>query len=146
MRVPFPEIKDWHTLRIRQERGGCLGDCPDYSVEINGDGSVTYQGQDNVSVHGLRRWQVPQADVRALYKSFLKADFFWLFDEYRWNVADMPEFHVSIAFDGHAKTVVDYMGYRIGMPRAVSGLEEQIDRIANSQRWCCKKPSSISPN
>ena len=52
-KVPFPEIKDWNTLKITLTRGPCFGSCPAYSVEIDGDGTVRYNGKGWVAIEGI---------------------------------------------------------------------------------------------
>lgn len=138
-RVPFPEIKDWSSLRIRLERGPCFGACPTYTVEITGDGSVIYDGHNFVGVTGQRTDHIPTQKVRALFELFRRADFFWTLDHYRANVTDLPQFTVSIGFDGHQKTVTDYAGHWIGMPEAIGNLEIAIDDTANIQQWTRKR-------
>ena len=133
--VPFPEIRDWSSLRIRLVRGMCMGSCPVYSIEIRGDGTVTYNGVSSVAVTGTRTAHIPQAQVRALFDQFRKADFFWTLDHYRADVTDLPQFTTSISFDGHSKIVTDYAGDWIGMPKPVGDLELAIDRTAGSAKW-----------
>ena len=47
---------------ITLERTICLGECPDYRVEIRGDGRVTYHGENYVAVEGDYSWTIPQDD------------------------------------------------------------------------------------
>lgn len=137
-RVPFPPIVDWASLRIVLQRSGCFGTCPIYSVEIAGDGRVLYNGERFVAVLGKHRRTIPPAEVRALYDSFRRADFFWLLDDYRAPIFDGPLYSVSLTYDGHSKTVIDYLGGAIGMPHDVIDLEDLIDKTANTQRWIVK--------
>jgi hypothetical protein len=134
-RVPFPPIADWSSLRITLERTPCYGTCPGYSVEIAGDGTVTYIGQHFVAESGVRTAKIPQSAVRALYEAFVKAEFFWSFDEYRAPVTDLPTKLISISYDGHSKAVLDYAGERAGMPKAIAELEMAIDAAAGTAKW-----------
>jgi len=135
MKVPFPLISDWSSLRITLERTPCYGTCPGYSVEIAGDGTVTYMGQHFVAEKGVRTARIPQSAVRALYEAFVKADFFWSLDEYSAPITDLPTKIVTISFDGHSKSVLDYAGERQGMPKAIADLEEAIDAAAGTAKW-----------
>lgn len=74
--VPMPEIRNWNSLRIKLTRTWCEGTCPAYSVEIAGDGSVTYIGNGFVAVVGSRHATIPADRVRVLYKQFRDAEFF----------------------------------------------------------------------
>jgi ankyrin repeat protein len=133
--VPFPRVKDWNSVRIELERTGCFGSCPAYSVEISGNGSVVYNGKAFVTFTGRHTgFTSPQA-VIDLVKQFEKADFYSLNDTYRTGVTDNPTQTVSISIDGKSKQVVDYVGLQSGMPLAVSKLEDEIDRVAGSERW-----------
>jgi hypothetical protein len=134
-RVPFPAIGDWRSLKITLTRTMCFGTCPVYTVEIDGDGSVVYNGGNFVVERGERRAKIAPEQVRALYEAFRKAEFFWLLDGYHSGVTDMPTQTLTIAFDGRSKQVVDYAGAMIGMPRGVGELERLVDTTANTARW-----------
>jgi hypothetical protein len=133
--VPFPDIRDWKTLKITLKRGACFGVCPVYKVEINGDGSVAYEGKNFVAIKGDRNDQIAVQTVRDLYAQFKNANFFWLFDTYRAQITDGPTYLISISFDGHSKEILDYEGTMVGMPREVPDLEEKIDAAAGPKKW-----------
>jgi ankyrin repeat protein len=133
--IPFPQIFNWHSLKITLARTQCNGGCPSYSVEIDGDGGVGYRGDANVAVTGWHREQLPESRVHALFAQFQKADFFWLLDRYQAPISDSAAARLSIAFDGRTKTVVDYMGSMIGMPQDVERLERAIDSTADTRKW-----------
>jgi hypothetical protein len=133
--VPFPEIHDWKSLRITLRRTVCYGTCPDYSVEIHGDGSVVYTGNSHVAVKGKQQGQLTQDELRQLVSLFRTADFYSLRDTYRCSVTDNPTYTTSISINGRTKTVLDYVGREIGMPQAVTDLEDAIDRMAGTAKW-----------
>lgn len=135
VKVPFPQIRDWSSLRIRLERTTCYGWCPAYSVEIDGNGSVSWFGWHFVEAKGSRTSRVPQEKVRALYDAFVKADFFWTLDEYVAPITDLPTSTVTISFDGKQKMVVDYAGGHVGMPKVIDDLEDAIDALAGTKEW-----------
>lgn len=132
--VPFPQIRDWKSLKITLERGPCFGVCPAYKVEIDGDGNVVFEGGKFVAVTSGRDKIGVQA-VRDLVAQFKKTQFFWLFDSYRGAVTDLPTTRVTIGFDGHTKQVTDYAGTMVGMPAEVTDLEGKIDAAAGTARW-----------
>jgi len=135
-KIAFPEIKDWSTLKIGLVRGRCLGGlCPDYLVEIRGDGSVTYRGGDSVSVSGEHHFQIPGERVRDVVDAFRKAEFFWLYDAYLPPVSDARWEEVRIAFDGREKTVVEAAGDIDGLPAAVYAAMSAIDDAAGIKTW-----------
>jgi len=131
----FPSIKDWGSLRITLSRSVCYGTCPVYSVQISGDGTVVYHGQDCVAQRGEQSARIPPATVRALVGAFRQTRFFSLRERYAASITDNPTYTTSIAFDGRKKTVSDYAGAAVGMPEAVSVLEDAIDKAAGTERW-----------
>ena len=122
-------------VTIALERTPCFGFCPDYTVSIDGAGAVTYNGQRFVAVTGEQHGQVSPGDVQALLRAFDEVQFQSLRDEYRAQVTDLPSAIVTLTRNGHTKRVVDYAGTSVGMPAAVRDIEQQIDRVANTQQW-----------
>ena len=134
-RADFPAIKNWNSLRMRLERTACFGMCPIYSVEVQGDGTVLYEGQGYVAVTGQHRATVDRQAVAELLEAFRKADYFSLRDQYQAMITDNPTYTTSIVFDGVSKHVVDYVGRAVGMPAAVTELENKIDEVVKTKRW-----------
>lgn len=131
----FPVANDWESVVITLERTGCLGSCPSYRVEVQGDGTVLYEGRGSIAIEGHHRATVPQENVREVVKEFRDADYYSLRDEYVTNVTDNPTCLTSITIDGRLKTVKDYVGLEMGMPMAVSDVEKSVDRLAGTERW-----------
>jgi hypothetical protein len=104
-------------------------------VEIRGDGSVVYEGRECVAVKGRREAKISQATLEKLVQHFRDADYFSLKDRYAAMVTDNPYYSTSIAFDGRSKGVEDYVGESVGMPKALSALEDEIDKVAGTDRW-----------
>jgi hypothetical protein len=136
--TPFPEIEDWNSLKISLERTACFGMCPDYLLEVRGDGTVRYTGRQYVRFCGEWKGEVPLESVRQLVDQFRAADYFSLFPEYEFLVTDNPAYMTSIQFDGKEMSVRDYVGEDVGMPFAVRKLEDAIDRIAGPEQWTVK--------
>jgi hypothetical protein len=137
--VPFPEIQDWNSLRMTLERTACFGSCPAYTVEISGDGSVVFSPvpvtSDWLYPVMIQHSHISHEAVSEMLEAFRKADYFSLEDEYRYAVTDSPTYVTSISFDGHTKSVLDYVGEEVGMPHAVAELEMAIDRLAGTGGW-----------
>lgn len=142
--VPFPRVKDWNSVRIGLSRSGCFGTCPSYSVEIAGDGSVTYDGRSFVTFTGHHRGFTPPRSVIDLVRQFEKADFYSLADKFVSPVTDNPTYTLNISIDGLRKQVVDYVGLQSGMPLSVSKLEGEVDRIAGSERWITGNADTVA--
>ena len=134
-KIEFPAIKDWNSLRITMARTVCFGTCPSYRVEIHGDGTVLYRGDNFTAVKGERRGTISPGAVKSLFKKFRRAEFFWLFDRYTASVTDLPSCELTLSFDGHDKAVLDYAGQMVGMPAVVRDLEQAVDETAGTNRW-----------
>ncbi len=148
--APMPPI-DYDNLSIILERSACYGPCPDYRVEIKGDGEVRFTTRaepvnDVAAIH--RAWNAPGVLVPGLHVSridrlaldglisrFRDAHFFGLKDRYVAEVTDSPTFVLTFQTGGHRKQVVDYVGNMVAMPEAVTALEDEVDRVAGTARW-----------
>jgi ankyrin repeat protein len=156
---PFPEI-DRAKLRIKLERTGCLDSCPRYQVSIDGQGNVVFDtgptskemgfgdGQDysidtGVRVAGKYQTRITGEQVDAIITQFQNVGFFELEDEYVSQVTDNPTYVVSIDTGNGKKSVVDYAGEDVGMPAAVTRLEDAIDEAAGTYRWIKGTPDVI---
>lgn len=53
--------------RITVVRSGCEGDCPAYTVQLDADGTVTYEGQGFVKTYGKRIWKVPEIGTKKVF-------------------------------------------------------------------------------
>jgi ankyrin repeat protein len=131
--VAFPD-GPLDSVRITLVRGPCYGTCPSYSIELSGNGSASYTGTGFVLVSGHHAFEVPTESVQCLLTHFKEADFWSLADRYVAHVTDLPAYGLTLTIGGHSKTVIDYLGSAVGMPAAVTALEEEIDRIA-ADRW-----------
>jgi hypothetical protein len=138
-KTPFPEVKDWSTLRITLKRKGCQfedKDCLSYFVEILGDGSVTFTGGRNFAlITGTHRGRIPQSAVIGLVNEFRRADYFSLKDMYEGPWTDSTTFITSVEFDGNRKQVTDYVGLTVGMPEVVKSLEASVTNESGAAKW-----------
>jgi hypothetical protein len=132
--VPFPDVRR-EAVQIRLTRSGCFGSCPSYAVSINGDGSVHFVGEGSVNVRGEHRYTIPVARVDALIRRFREGDFWSLDDAYQAQVTDQATYSLTFSAGGVTKTVTDYSGGGVGMPRIVTALEDAVDEAADSGRW-----------
>src|SRR6266404_8387909 len=137
--VAFPEIHDWNSLRITLKRGPCYGRCPTYEVEIQGDGTVLYDGKANVATKGRHKAKISHASLVELVDVFRKGGYFSLSDRYVSGVTDNPVYETSISFDGVSKSVLDYVGRSAGMPSTVSDVEAAIDLLSGAYKWVGRK-------
>ncbi len=154
-KVPFPQVKDWNSLRFKLNRppGYCM-DCPAYTVEIRGDGTVVFHGEGSVFVRrvhqgdrsllitGTHRGMISKQDLVTLLNKFRQANYFSLKDKYAMGATDMETVQISVTSDGQTKQVTDYSGLEVGMPEIVRGLEEAIDKTAGTDKWIEETPET----
>lgn len=129
-----PALRPDSIITITLERTGCFGTCPSYTVAVNTN-RIVFQGRGFVVAQGEHTDSVDAEAVRNLAKRFIAADFFSMDSSYTASVTDCPTYVLSIAIDGHTKKVVDYVGSWVGMPAVITQLEDEVDKLARTQRW-----------
>jgi hypothetical protein len=131
----FPEPNPPADFSISLSRSGCFGSCPGYSVTIHGDGKVSYKGNWYVSIEGEHTAHISPEAARQLLERFRSANFFALKSEYRAGVTDNPTYCLELQIGAKKKIITDYVGEWVGMPAAVTQLEDAVDQTADSARW-----------
>ena len=131
---PAPPVRPQSQVSIALERTGCFGSCPDYTVRVTTAG-IVFDGGGFVAARGRHRAKVDPAAVRELAKKFIAVDFYSMDPAYIASVTDCPTYTLSIDVDGNVKQVEDYVGAWVGMPSAISQLEDEVDNLAQTQRW-----------
>ncbi len=130
------------TVTVTLDRGPCFGACPDYSVTIEGDGTVTYEGRNFVPTQGTVTTSVTVEEVRQLVAAFDDADFFTLDDDFTVNATDLPTVITTLSIGGRTKSVRHYgVGCDVDdvtldtAPEELCRLEMLIDEIAGTAQW-----------
>ena len=129
--VPPAPVHDYGAAVITLERSVCFGKCPSYTLRIEGNGKVSYEGRDFVAVKGAQTAQITPDAVKALADEFFKIDYFALQDSFDAPVTDIPHTISSINIDGKTKRIFN----RMGGPETLKALETKIDSIAVSSQW-----------
>jgi len=97
---------------------------------------VRFKGGAYVAVTGEHKSSISREDLEALLDLFRRADFFSLDSKYSQdNLSDGPTNKVSLAFDRHDVSVVDYYGAAAGMPESVENLIRAIDLYGGANKW-----------
>jgi hypothetical protein len=105
--------------------------CPEYSVSVDENGTVVYNGSRRAKVRGERVRSIPVSTVRDLVAEFLRIDFFSLQDRYvikKLPNGDLETIDhayaatISIDIDGKRKSV--YVFY--GAPESVTQLRQRL--------------------
>ena len=136
-----PTENVFSDLVITLERTACHGTCPIYKLTIEGNGTVTYEGQDFVQVRGKQTAILGPAQIQELVTAFEEAKFFSLTDYTHEDTTDGPSVITSITFNGKTKTVHHYYGDN-SAPQTLFDLESKIDEITNSKQWTGSVTSS----
>jgi ankyrin repeat protein len=132
--IAAPAFQPNSEVAITLQRTGCFGSCPSYTVTVSTDG-IVFDGNGFVVAAGRHTDTVDADEVRRLAGNFVAADFYSMDPSYRATVTDNPTYTLSIAIDGHAKQVEDYVGSWVGMPEVVTELEDKVDALGRTQRW-----------
>ena len=134
-RSQTPQPSDIKNIVMTLERTVCFGACPDYTLTIKGDGSVTYEGRQFVKIEGIRTTTISEEKIRQLLSEFQRIDYFSLNDSYEeFGATDMPSAITSLTINGKTKTVRHYHG-DFTAPEQLTELEDRIDEIVNSDQW-----------
>lgn len=128
----FPSVKDWNTVSIKLERGGCLGTCPVYSVELRGSGEIRFEGQKFVTVPGSHRDTLRREDLEDLVEQFQDAEFFSLKSSYGEAAADVPAVVLTVSVDGRTKSVTNRFG---AVPPILGELEQAVEFHGHTVQW-----------
>ena len=131
--LPFPAgaADDASATVVSLQRGACLGPCPAYTVEIHGDGTVIFTGQ-NTAVRGEVRYTIDPADVAGLIAFIDARNFGALQDRYAVTWTDQIWIKTCVTTSQTRKCVEDYAGERAGMPKSVTEIENEIDRVGRT--------------
>jgi acetamidase/formamidase len=128
---------------ITLERTVCFGTCPNYTLTIKSDGSVTFEGKRFTKTTGIAHGKISVADYQSLVKEFEKLDYFSLPDRFAPGtkecpdrVTDMPSANTAIRINGKTKGVDHYHGCGVqGVLPKLTALENRIDQVVGTQKW-----------
>src|ERR1700733_9853033 len=129
-----PAVRPDSKVAITLQRAGCFGSCPSYTVTVGTDG-IIFDGDGFVAASGKHTAQADANEVRKLAKKFVGADFYSMDGKYEASITDNPSYVLSVEIDGRKKEVIDYVGEWVGMPAVVSELEDEVDSLAQTERW-----------
>ncbi|MBA3786386.1 MAG: hypothetical protein H0X15_12780 [Acidobacteria bacterium] len=146
-----------NDLQINLDRSACFGICPDYSLTIESDGKVIFEGRSYTGTKGKIEDKINRKILEQIISEFEKADFFKLNNNYveekdgcgeLWT--DNPYETISIKLNGKTKQVTHYFGCEKvsgNVLERIINLGEKIDALVNSDRWVKGwKPDKINEN
>jgi hypothetical protein len=129
--VPEPTDDELSDLTVVLERSVCFGSCPDYSVMVQSDGRVVFEGRHFTKVKGKATANIDRAKLVEIANEIKKADFFSLDPFYSENVTDHPTYTLTVAMGGQRKQVESYAT----RPIRLEILMDRIDQILNTEQW-----------
>jgi membrane dipeptidase len=118
-------------VEITLQRTPCFGTCPEYTVTVSGDGTVTYSGRQYVRVSGQHSWRIDPAAVRALAREMEAAGFFELQNEYTDLRTDNPTTYTSLTIGTRQKKIKDY----VSGPPKLKDIEKRIDEVSGVRKY-----------
>ena len=122
---------EYQDLRVVLDRTMCFGSCPDYTLTIEGNGEVTFEGRHYTRVTGTAKGTVDEAQIAEIVREIQRADFFALDDDYSVQVTDNPTYTLIVQMGGKTKKVSSYAAG----PLKLYILHRRIDQIVNSRQW-----------
>jgi Domain of unknown function (DUF6438)/Gram-negative bacterial TonB protein C-terminal len=117
---------------VEVSRSGCYGACPSYSIRVQADGSVAWNGGGFVEVVGKRKSSIGANTARNLLEEFRTKDFWSYCGGYTRSITDSSGTEITVKLGGKARTISDYAG---SGPKALQELLMDVDRTADSHRW-----------
>src|SRR5258708_38935278 len=118
-------------VEITLQRTPCFGMCPEYTVTLKEDGTVTYSGRQYVRTPGDHTWKIDPAAVRALAREMEAAGFFDLQDTYTSRITDNPTTYTTLRIGSRTKKVQDY----VSGPPKLKDIEAKIDEVSGVKKY-----------
>lgn len=128
------ELASGERFVVRLKREECYGLCPAYTVDIDADGNVTWNGEAYVGHKGPATKKIDAAAVAALTKQFDAIGFMRLSWTECAGATDNPTAITTYVKDGRKRTIRDYLGWGC-VPPELRELEKEIDRVAGVDTW-----------
>ena len=117
---------------VQFERTACYGRCPAYSVRIQADGGVHWQGRKFVAVSGGQDAKVSPVDAASLIGIFRSRGFWTLCSTYERYITDLPAWITTVRIGSHEKRVLNYAERA---PQWLTDLDLKVDSLADTHRW-----------
>jgi membrane dipeptidase len=118
-------------VEITLQRTTCFGTCPEYTVTLRDDGTVTYSGRQFVRTPGDHTWKIDPSAVRALAREMEAAGFFEMENAYTARITDNPTTYTSLRIGARSKKIQDYVA---GPPR-LKDIEAKIDEVSGVKKY-----------
>jgi hypothetical protein len=126
---------------VAMQRFPCFGTCPVYSVRIDADGTVTFNGERFVESIGTSTGAIDSSAAVALMESLVEAGIHEMADSYTHDAKECGPYHtdaprviLTLRTSGRSKTVEHDHGCG-DAPDALRRMQERVDSVAGVARW-----------
>ena len=139
---PFPQDGPSDAV-ITPMRTDCYGGCPTYTLTINADRKVLYNGGRDVKQNGKVESRISQEKLKELIAAFKEINYFDLQSRYDFGSEacpgyshDMPSAMTSLTLNKKKKTVNHSYGCSGSKELGnLTWLEKKIDDAVNVDQW-----------
>jgi hypothetical protein len=126
--VNQPQQTKEQKLSLRMERAGCYGTCPIYSLNVEFDGKIFFEGKGYTKTIGKVEGNLSKEQVDALIAEIDKTNFFSLKDSYTEDSGNCP----STATDSSTVTIFVKLNDREKAITHYLGCSEKYEPIENN--------------
>lgn len=121
---------------IRIERTMCYGNCPVYSVTVDKEGNVIFNGEMFVYKSGQHHWKISKKKVEQLNDLIDSFDFkSFKYEPGSGFITDQPSCITTVKYpDGEIKEIDHYYGH-IMIDDSLTAFEKKIERIIGTKKY-----------
>lgn len=123
------------------ERGGCMGECPQYRVELYDDGRLVFEGMQFTPVQGPREEQRSREQVAAVIAHFQKADFEKWADTTQVAVRGAPKVRISFR-----ENTLEYRRSPFTTTKTVVDFTDQLEVLLGIDTWVHRPEDKAPPD
>jgi hypothetical protein len=110
---------------VMMRRGACFGRCPEYTLTVNSNGVLEYNGTRNANPLGVYQKNIGTSNAQAMIKQFVDHRVDTCVTAYTSNVADLPGLSYTIMRGSKSQLI----GNANFGPRFLVELSEDMDEI-----------------
>lgn len=123
---------------IEMERTICYGTCPSYTLRIQGNGKVIFNGKEFVAHKGRAVDQISRENFNKLIQLANDIDFMSIPTQPECEswMTDHSSVFLTVKIDGESNSVTHYLGCRgFDHEEGLYRFEEAIDSLSGAHRW-----------
>ena len=128
--------RDLSGVQVRMERTSCYGICPSYSVDIGGDGQVSYVGVEFVAKRGRMKGSADPAQINRLMDEAERIRLATLVTapECAKMETDQATVILTVRDNGQTIKLTHYLGNGC-YPKDLEDFEAFVDEVAGTRAW-----------